>query len=93
MIDAYNAQPTKFDFDFKIDNDKAVLDRSELVWRILTEAGSPVLPPNEFTGVKAKVNELIAQLEALIKYQKSQGVNTAEAEGNLAQLRMLLVKF
>ena len=93
LIDAYNAQPTKFDFDFKIDNDKAVLYCSELVWRILTEAGSPVLPPNEFTGVKAKVNELITQLEALIKYQKSQGVNTAEAEGNLAQLRMLLVKF
>ena len=93
LIDDYNAKPTSFDFDFKVDNDQAVLYCSELVWRILTEAGSPVLPPNEFEKTKKHVIELIAQLQALIEFQKSQGVDTKKSEDQLAQLRLLMLKF
>lgn len=93
LIKFYDQQPTTFDYDFKIDNDKFALYCSELVWRILTEAKSPVLPPNEFATTQRHAKGILDSLQALIVYQKSHGTDTTKAEQTLQQLKELVQKF
>jgi hypothetical protein len=93
LIDFYAAESTSFDREFKIDNGDYVLYCSELVWRILKEAGAPVLPPNEFDFTKERIMDLISQLETLIAIQESQGTDTKEAKDKLAKLKDLLSQF
>ncbi|MGA1870539.1 MAG: DUF4157 domain-containing protein [bacterium] len=90
LISFYHTQHTLFDYEFKIDNDKFVLYCSELVWRILYEAGSPVLPPNEFQFTKSRVKELIGFLELSIQTQKAEGTDTSKSEKQLSILKQKL---
>ena len=93
LIRFYDSKETTFDHDFQVDNDEFSLYCSELVWRILKEAGSPVLPQNEYDFTKKTVEGLIAQLEAGIQIQKSQGEDTTELEEKLAKLKSMLEQF
>lgn len=93
LIDHYNVTPTSFDYQFKVDNDQYSLYCSELVWRILQEASSTVLPPNEFEFTKNTVISLISQLEALIALQKSQGTDASQSEKQLGMLKSKLQEF
>jgi hypothetical protein len=93
LIDRYAADKTKFDRQFKVDNGDYVLYCSELVWRILKEAGSTVLPPNEFDRTKQQVDQLIGLLQGIIAIQKLQKVDTAKSEEQLRTLQRLLGEF
>ncbi len=93
LIDFYNFKQTTFDYEFKVDNGEYSLYCSELVWRILKEAGAPTLPPNEFDFTKGIVSDLIQTLEMVIAIQKSQETDTTRGESQLAQLRKFLGDF
>jgi hypothetical protein len=93
LIDYYNVKPTTFDYEFKVDNDQFSLYCSELVWRILLEASSTVLPPNEFEFTRKTVVDLINQLEALVAILKSQGTDTSKTESQLALAKSKLKDF
>jgi hypothetical protein len=95
IIKKYDAAETTFDRSFKIDDSQYVLYCSELVWRVLKEAGAPNLPPNEFEFTKNRVNELIGLLEGVIAFRRASDpkANTADDEKNLATLRSFAILF
>lgn len=92
LINKYNLEKTSFDYEFKVDNGNDVLYCSELVWRILKEAGSSTLPANEFQYTKEQVMALIAQLQAVIEFQKNQGTDTTASQKQLDMLQMFLAQ-
>ncbi len=92
LIKKYNIEKTSFDFSFKVDNGNSVLYCSELVWRILKEAGSSTLPANEFQLTKDQVTNLIASLQGLISIQKQSGTDTTASEKQLATLQGFLAQ-
>jgi hypothetical protein len=92
LINKYNVEKTAFDYQFRVDNGDNVLYCSELVWRILKEAGSSTLPANEFQYTKDQGNGLIAALRAGIEFQKSQGRDTTASQKQLNMLEGFLAQ-
>jgi hypothetical protein len=95
IINKYKTAVTSFDRSFKIDDNEYVLYCSELVWRVLKEAGAPNLPPNEFEFTKNHVNDLIALLEQVIRARKGADpkVSVADEERKLSALRSVAILF
>ena len=92
MIEKYNVAHTTFDFDFSVDNGATVLYCSELVTRVLREAGAAGIPANEFDATKANVMALISSLQGLVAYQKATGTDPKKSEERLAMLQGLLAR-
>jgi hypothetical protein len=90
LINKYNIEKTSFDIQFRVDNGDNVLYCSELVWRILKEAGSSTLPANEFEFTKKTAIEIIGSLKAVIAMQKVQGNDTSATEKQLGMLEGFL---